>query len=75
MRQSLETIQAAALELSDEDRAQLAQRLLASLDRDPDAVAAWDDEIRRRIAEVEAGLVEMLPAEEVLSNARSQLKS
>jgi putative addiction module component (TIGR02574 family) len=75
MHQSLEAVQAAALELSDEDRAELAQRLLASLDRDPEVVAAWDHEIKRRIAEVEAGLVVTIPAEEVFSNARNQLKT
>jgi len=75
MPQSLEAVQAAALELPGEDRAQLAQRLLASLDRDPEVETGWDHEIKRRIAELEAGLVETIPVEEVLSNARRQLET
>lgn len=75
MPQSLQAVQAAALELSAKERAHLAQTLLASLDRDADIEAAWDHEIERRVAEVEGGLVEMTPAEEVFAAARSRLKT
>jgi putative addiction module component (TIGR02574 family) len=46
-----------ALELSLEDRAELAEELLASLDGPPNdsAPAAWRDEIRRRVDRVRAG--------------------
>ena len=46
-----------ALELSADDRAELAEELLASLDGPPDANApeAWRDEIRRRVDRVRAG--------------------
>ena len=49
-----------ALELSADERADLAEELLASLDGPPDANApeAWKDEIRRRVDRVRAGGVQ-----------------
>jgi putative addiction module component (TIGR02574 family) len=46
-----------ALELSPDDRAELAAELLASLDGPPDAdaSAAWTDEIRSRVDRALAG--------------------
>lgn len=73
MSTSLRDIEAAALELPEEERAQLAQRLYASLDRDADIEAAWAAEIRRRVADLEAGLVETIPAEQALAEARRRL--
>src|SRR5262245_16691299 len=48
---------AEALRLSDEERAALAGELIQSLDRevDPDAEAAWSEEIRARLDRVDAG--------------------
>ena len=74
MASSLQAVQAAALELSPEERAQLAQRLLSSLPRDPEVEAAWDAEIRRRVAELESG-TNTIPAEEVFAEARRQLNA
>ena len=52
-----------ALRLSPEARAALAGALLDSLEAepDPDAEAAWDAEIRKRIAELDAGAVKTVP--------------
>ena len=50
MSESLHAVEAAALELSPEDRARLAQRLLDSLPRDQGVAAAWDEEVKRRVA-------------------------
>lgn len=46
-----------ALALSAEERAKLAHDLIASLDgpSDPDAQAAWAEEIERRVREAKAG--------------------
>jgi putative addiction module component (TIGR02574 family) len=46
-----------ALSLRKADRAALAAALIESLDgtADPDADAAWADEIRRRVAALDAG--------------------
>jgi putative addiction module component (TIGR02574 family) len=51
-----------ALTLPVEDRARVAHELLRSLEpeqEDGDLAAAWTDEIRRRIDEVEAGTAEL----------------
>jgi putative addiction module component (TIGR02574 family) len=56
-----------ALRLEPQTRAELAAELLASLDgpADPNAEAAWDAEIDRRIASIEAGTVTLEPWEQV----------
>ena len=41
----------------------------------PEAIAAaWDEEIARRVAQLEAGEVETVPAEQVLAELRARLK-
>lgn len=54
------------------DRARLAELLLESLAEvsSPSVEAAWDAEIRTRIAEFERGDLELIPAEEVFARAR-----
>lgn len=61
-----------ALELSDEDRATLAARLIDSLDQkvDEDAPGAWDREIARRVAEMEQGTVDAVPWPEARRRTR-----
>jgi putative addiction module component (TIGR02574 family) len=61
--------------LPEEDRARLAEELLASLEGPVDPVidAPWDAEIRKRIAEVEAGTASLVPADEVFARARRAL--
>ena len=56
-----------ALRLEPDARADVAAELLASLDgpSDPDADAAWDAEIERRIAAIEAGTLRLEPWSEV----------
>ena len=58
-----EQLLAEALRLSDETRAALAGQLIQSLDHDvdPDAEAAWSEEIRARLERVDAGIVETIP--------------
>ena len=52
-----------ASQLSDRDRAELAGRVIESLDRDPDpdVEAAWAEEVERRIRQVDSGEVRMIP--------------
>jgi putative addiction module component (TIGR02574 family) len=72
MQINLEQIEAAALSLPPEGRARLAERLLASLDDDPQNTAAWIAEAKRRDAEIEAGSVVPISAEEVFAKARAK---
>jgi len=56
-----------ALALPPEARAALAGSLLESLDEDlhGDLEAAWSNEIKRRIEQIDSDKVEMIPYEEV----------
>jgi putative addiction module component (TIGR02574 family) len=56
-----------ALSLSESDRAALAGALIESLEgeADPGAEAAWDAEIKRRVAELDARSVETVPWSQV----------
>ncbi len=66
-----------ALALTPEERAELAGSLLESLDpsdEDPKAVeAAWDDEIARRIEDLDSGKVKTVSWEEVQARLSSKL--
>lgn len=57
----------AAAELSDRDRAELAGMLLETLseEAEPGVEVAWAEEVERRVRQVDAGEVEMVPWEEV----------
>lgn len=61
-----------ALALPPDERVQLAEELLSSLHgpADPDVQFAWDAEISRRLAEVEAGTARLVPAADVFAEAR-----
>lgn len=52
-----------AMSLPAEDRADLAARLIESLDTasDEDATSAWDEEIARRLAELDSGKTRTIP--------------
>ena len=56
-----------ASELDEQDRAVLAGLLLESLEHEVDeyAESAWQEEIARRLTELDAGRVELVPWDEV----------
>lgn len=64
-----------ALTLPDKERAELAGNLLASLDtyEDPDVDAAWQEEVARRLHEVQSGQVKTVSWESVERKGRSLL--
>jgi putative addiction module component (TIGR02574 family) len=65
MSSDVETVRAAALQLSAEARAALAAELIQSLDPGEevaeDVAVAWAEEIKRRLAEIDAGVVTPVP--------------
>lgn len=66
----LDELEAQAMKLPPRERGELVQRLLVSLDGGsdgtPEEIAkAWDEEIARRVADMEAGRTQWVPAEEV----------
>jgi len=69
MKSSAKDILDRALEMPENDRAAIAERLLASLDAQPDrnVEEAWQQEIQRRLSELDRGDVESVPWEEVRS--------
>ena len=74
----IEELEAQALKLSPQERGELAHRLIVSLDDEPnespEAIAkAWDEEIARRVAEIDAGTAELIPHEEVVADINALL--
>ena len=65
----VEELSQRARALSPEDRALLAEQLLASLDEeaDHDAETSWEKEIGRRVEEIRGGTARLVPAEQVFA--------
>jgi len=65
-----------ALTLSDRERAELAHKLLVSLDGVPDegAEEAWDEEIAKRVQKIRDGTAKGRPADEVFGDIQSRHK-
>lgn len=72
MVKNTETILIEALKLPVQERAALASRLLASLDEQVDegVDAAWDQEIAKRLKDIDEGKVQMIPWETVRAEMR-----
>jgi len=72
---TLEKVRSEALRLSEAERAELAHSLVESLDgpADQDAQSAWDAEIVRRLAEVDAGAAELIDREEMRRRMRARM--
>lgn len=71
-------IEAQALQLTIRERSELAHRLIVSLEGTPEdtpeAIArAWDEEIARRVADMEAGRTQWIPADEVMTRIRDRI--
>lgn len=66
-----------ALTLSEEERAELACSLIDSLDPtvDEGAASAWDQEIARRISDLDSGRAKTVPWEEVRGRISSKLSN
>ncbi len=62
------------MKLTSEDRENLAEELRGSIDSPATTAAAWDEEIVRRLAQLDAGEVETLPVEEVIAELRARLE-
>jgi putative addiction module component (TIGR02574 family) len=72
MNPKSEAIISDALRMPDEDRALIAERLIASLDHEyeKDVEIAWQTEVQRRAGEIDSGMVTCLPWEEVRARLR-----
>ena len=72
MTQAVAQILEEVEQLSAPERADLADRIVESLAHDisPDIAQAQISEVRKRIAEVEAGEVTLIPGQEALAHVR-----
>ena len=74
----LKEIETQALQLSPQERGELIHRLIVSLEGPaedtPEAIVpAWDEEIARRVADMDAGRTEWIPADEVMARLRAKI--
>jgi len=74
MSAKIEVLAAEALQLSPADRARLVERLINSLDIDPEVEEAWSAEVERRNAEIEGGTVALLPGSETLAKLKAEFE-
>ncbi len=74
MATSLDILEREMLELPPEQRARLVERLIASLDADPEVEEAWAAEVERRSAQIERGEVSLKPGPETLEKLRSEFR-
>lgn len=74
----LEELENQALQLSPPERGKLIHRLIVSLEGEvedsPEVIAkAWDEEIAKRVADMEAGRTQWIPADEVMTRLRAKI--
>lgn len=69
-----EQLEVEARHLPRDERARLAEALIASLDEEAEVERAWSVEIRRRVEELESGAVKTISAEEVFAELDELLK-
>ncbi len=72
MSSTVEMLEAEALQLSAAERARLVEKLIASLDADPEVEEAWATEVERRDAEIGNGTATMLPGPEALAKLKAE---
>ena len=63
-----------ALKLSPTERAEVAEKLIVSLDEVPDADVeqAWHEEIQKRLQQIECGEVELIDSDTVIAELRKK---
>jgi putative addiction module component (TIGR02574 family) len=75
MNTQAEQILQIALTLDPDDRVEIAESLILSLDekRAADIEAAWAEEIKCRIESIDNGQVQLIPADQVMREMRERL--
>jgi len=71
----VELIEAEALKLTPNERADLADKLWLSVHSKEEVDAAWEEEIARRIDDLEAGRTEAVPYEQVRAELRALIEA
>ncbi|MDO9054134.1 MAG: addiction module protein [Gallionella sp.] len=73
MSTNLEALEAEVLQLPPVERSHLLERLIASLDSDPEVEEAWEREADRREAELESGSILEISGQEAVARLRARL--
>ncbi len=73
MSNTVQSVEAEALRLSPEERVQLIEQLAATIAPAHTLHPAWDAEITRRVADLDAGHVRLLDGDEVLADSRKRI--
>ncbi len=72
MATEFDTLQPEVLRLSPRDRARLLDRLIASLDADTEAEAAWDALAAQREPEIESGVIESVSLDAAIARLEAR---
>lgn len=75
MTDNAKAVLEAAMTLPPAERAELAERLLDSVDAGDSLSAEWAAEIDRREKEIDEGRATLIPAEQVFAEIRAMLKN
>ena len=72
MTQKSQVVLEEALKLTAQERAEVAEQLIVSLDEapEPDVEQAWQEEVQRRLQQIDRGEVKAIPWEEVQRRLR-----
>lgn len=70
---NLEILEAEVLQLPPVERSHLLERLITSLDSDPEVEEAWEREADRREVELESGSVSAVSGQEAVARLRARL--
>jgi putative addiction module component (TIGR02574 family) len=73
MMSQLEYVEAQVMQLTPAERNQLLERLIISLDADPEVEAAWEQVADQREADIEAGRAHWIPGDEAMRQLRARL--
>ena len=74
MSTTIEEIEAQALALSPQERAELIERLIASVEPAPSLHPQWAAETARRVAELDAGRSRFMPVDEALDRLAEHVR-
>lgn len=74
MNANLEMLEAEVMQLAPVERSRLLERLIASLDSDPEVEEAWALEADRREAELESGSIVTVPGRDAIARLRARFQ-
>ncbi|MBT9456633.1 MAG: addiction module protein [Burkholderiaceae bacterium] len=75
MPTALDSVTADAMKLSPEDRAELIERLTDPVLPNPPLHPDWQAEIARRVAEMDAGVTQFIPADQAMAELHAHILS